>query len=105
MMTAAATHVYITPHCTEPDLAMPFIEAIAPATAPSAISWRRARLPARSRDTDYRRRRFIREQAFVEVARILREYFRDTLRVFSNNAVRIVLFSVFPPEREIQPQE
>lgn len=30
------------PHCTEPDLAMPFIEAIAPATPPSAISWRRA---------------------------------------------------------------
>lgn len=30
------------PHCTEPDLAMPFIEAIAPATPPLAISWRRA---------------------------------------------------------------
>lgn len=43
MMPAAAAHVYITPHCTETDLAMPFIEAIAPATALRAISWRRER--------------------------------------------------------------
>lgn len=38
---AAPAHVYIAPHCTELDLAMPFIAAIAPATLPSAISWRR----------------------------------------------------------------
>lgn len=46
-MAADPAHFYITPHCTEPDLAMPFIEAIAPATLPLAISWRRARLPQR----------------------------------------------------------
>lgn len=42
MADAAPAHIYITPHCTEPDLAMPFIGAIAPATPPLAISWRRA---------------------------------------------------------------
>lgn len=71
MMLAAAAHVYITPHCTETDLAMPFIEAIAPATAPSAISWRRASLKARSRHQNSRcNRRFIRECNVVLCGRL-----------------------------------